>query len=50
VHFHLGAILKALGRADVAREALEHAIDVAGDRPLPQMETARALLDELGDG
>lgn len=45
--FHLGMTYAGLGQVEKAREALNRALEVAGDRPLPQMEEARKALAEL---
>ena len=47
VRFHLGMAYAALDRAEAARTALETSIELAGDRPLPQMEEARQTLATL---
>lgn len=47
VRFHLGMAYAALDRTEEARTALEAAIELAGDRPLPQVETAREQLASL---
>jgi cellulose synthase operon protein C len=48
VQYHLGMTYAALGRADDAKVALERAISLAGDDPLPQLQpqlqTARDIL------
>ena len=48
VQYHLGVALMAVDRTGEAREALQRAIEVGGDAPLPQLDHARTLLDELG--
>jgi tetratricopeptide (TPR) repeat protein len=50
VQFHLGMTYLALGRPEDARAGLERVIELAGDRPLPQAEQARAALAEIGTG
>ncbi|MBP1804934.1 tetratricopeptide repeat protein [Rubellimicrobium aerolatum] len=47
VSFHLGMTYHALGRTEEARAALTRALDLAGDRPIPQMATARETLAAL---
>lgn len=47
VQYHYGAVLAALGQDEVARGALERAIQLAGDRSIPQIEDAGALLATL---
>ncbi|PZX13507.1 Tfp pilus assembly protein PilF [Palleronia aestuarii] len=47
VQYHLGMTYAELDRPAEARERLTEALDLAGDRPLPQMETARDTLDGL---
>ncbi len=48
VHYHLGAVLAAVGRNVDARATLSRAIDLAGDTSDPEIARARALLDSLG--
>ncbi|MGF1445291.1 MAG: tetratricopeptide repeat protein [Pikeienuella sp.] len=48
VHYHLGVVLAELDRTDEARTALSRAIELAKDRPVPQIAGAQALLDSLG--
>jgi predicted Zn-dependent protease len=47
VQFHLGMTYLALDRLDDAKVALERTIELAGDRPLPQAELARAALADM---
>ena len=46
--YHLGMTYVALKQAPKARETLTHALEIAGDSPLPQFEEARKALAELG--
>nr|WP_325249956.1 tetratricopeptide repeat protein [Amylibacter sp.] len=48
VQFHLGMTYAALQDVDQARRVLSRAIDLAGDSALPQFDTARHQLQELG--
>ncbi|WP_083225664.1 tetratricopeptide repeat protein [Neptunicoccus sediminis] len=48
VQFHLGMTYAALEDVDQARRVLSRAIDLAGDSALPQFDTARHQLQELG--
>ena len=48
VQFHLGMVQAAVGRKDEARASLGRALDLAGDRDLPQMAEADSKLAELG--
>ncbi len=47
VQYHLGRAYHAMGQNRKAEEALARAIDLAADRPLAQMSSARALLAEI---
>ena len=47
VQYHLGMTLAALERPAEARTALERALELAGDSPLPQFRTARETLETL---
>ena len=47
VQFHLGMTYVALDRLQEARDALTRALEIAGDNPLPQFDTARETLDGL---
>lgn len=47
VQFHLGRLYADLGRKDEAKVQLQKAIEIGGDRNLPQLEEARALLEKL---
>jgi predicted Zn-dependent protease len=47
VRYHLGMIYAALNRAGDARDALEAALTLAGDRPFPPAVEIRAALDGL---
>jgi tetratricopeptide (TPR) repeat protein len=47
VQFHLGMTYLALGRVEDARRQLTRALELAGDSPLPQFETARQTLAGL---
>jgi Flp pilus assembly protein TadD len=47
VHYHLGKALYEQGRTEEAVQAFTHALDIAGDNPLPQFSDARTLLSEL---
>ncbi|WP_209426809.1 tetratricopeptide repeat protein [Pararhodobacter sp. SW119] len=47
VQYHLGMTYAALERPADARVALEHALELAGNSPLPQFLTARETLDSL---
>lgn len=47
VQYHLGMTYAALSRRDDAKRTLERALEIAGDSPLPQFDTARATLKEL---
>jgi tetratricopeptide (TPR) repeat protein len=44
VQYHLGMTYLALERPEDARRQLTQALDIAGDSPLPQFETARQTL------
>jgi tetratricopeptide (TPR) repeat protein len=48
VQFHLGMAYAAAGRRDEALAQLRRALEIGGDRPLPQMDAARAKIAELG--
>jgi tetratricopeptide (TPR) repeat protein len=45
--FHLGMTYLAVGRVEDARRQLTRALELAGDSPLPQFETARQTLARL---
>jgi Flp pilus assembly protein TadD len=45
--FHLGMAYAGLNRPEDARRQLANALDIAGDSPLPQFETARRKLATL---
>lgn len=45
--YHLGMTYVALGRVEDARRQLTRALELAGDSPLPQFETARQTLAGL---
>ncbi len=47
VQYHYGVVLAELGETEAARAALERALELAGERPPPQMAEARARLDSL---
>ena len=47
VRFHLGMAQAKTGNTEAARESLTTAIELAGDRDLPQMAEAQATLDGL---
>ena len=47
VQFHLGMTYAALERTQEARETLTRALEIAGDRPLPQFDVARETLEKL---
>ena len=47
VQYHLGAAYLSAGRTEDAREVLERALEIAGDDPRPEFETARADLADL---
>ena len=47
VQYHLGKTYLALERPAEARAALERALEIAGDSPLPQFEDARTILATL---
>ncbi len=47
VQYHLGVVLAELGETEAARDALERALELAGDRTLPQIAGAQARLDSL---
>ncbi len=47
--FHLGMAYLALDKKDEARQTLEHALEMAGDSPLPQFQTAREALAKAID-
>jgi len=49
VQYHLGMTYVALEDTAAARTQLTLALDLAGDSPLPQFETARTALQELGE-
>ncbi|PYE82215.1 tetratricopeptide repeat protein [Pseudoroseicyclus aestuarii] len=49
VRYHLGMAYAAAGQEAEAREALEAALEMAGDSPLPQFQIARETLDGLGE-
>lgn len=46
--FHLGMTYAALKRPEEAAAALRRALEIAGDSPLPQFQTARETLASLG--
>ncbi len=48
VHYHLGMTRAALGDTEGARAALARAIDLAGERTIPQIAGVREALAELG--
>ena len=50
VQYHLGMTYVGLGRPAGAREALARALEIAGDSPLPQFDTARETLEGLPQG
>jgi tetratricopeptide (TPR) repeat protein len=45
--FHLGMVYAGLNRPEDARKQLTRALEIAGDSPLPQFETARQTLATL---
>lgn len=45
--FHLGMVYAGLNRNEDARRQLTRALEIAGDSPLPQFETARQTLAKL---
>lgn len=45
--FHLGMVYAGLNRAEDARLQLTRALEIAGDSPLPQFDTARETLAKL---
>jgi tetratricopeptide (TPR) repeat protein len=45
--FHLGMTYMAVGRVEDARRQLTRALELAGDSPLPQFETARQTLASM---
>ncbi len=45
--FHLGMVYAGLNRPEDARRQLTRALEIAGDSPLPQFETARQTLATL---
>jgi Flp pilus assembly protein TadD len=45
--FHLGMLYAAMNRPEDARRQLMRALEIAGDSPLPQFETARQTLATL---
>lgn len=47
VNFHLGMIYKDLGQTTLAGQYLQKAIDLGAANDFPQMEQARAALDQL---
>lgn len=47
VQYHLGMVLAELGETDRAKDALTRALELAGERPVPQIEGAQAKLDSL---
>jgi tetratricopeptide (TPR) repeat protein len=47
VQYHLGMAYAALGRNADASRQLTRALDLAGDNPLPQFDTARSTLADL---
>ena len=47
VQYHLGMTYAALEQTADAIEALTRAVELAGDSPLPQFQTARETLDQL---
>ena len=49
VQYHLGMTYVALEMPDEARAQLTRALDLAGDSPLPQFQTARDTLAGLGE-
>lgn len=48
-HYHLGMTYAAIGRVADARSALTRALELAGDSPLPQFDTARDTLAGLSE-
>lgn len=48
VQYHLGIVQAATSRTEDAKSSLTRALELAGDRDLPQMDLARAKLAELG--
>lgn len=46
--FHLGMTYAGLKRTEDAKRLLTHALEMAGDSPLPQFQTARDTLATLG--
>ncbi len=47
VQYHYGTVLAEVGRVEEARAALTKALELAGDRTIPQIEDAQAKLDGL---
>ncbi len=47
VQYHLGMTYAALDRPEEARATLERALELAGDSPLPQFQSARDALADL---
>ena len=47
VQYHLGMTYAALERTEEAKEKLTRALEIAGDSPLPQFQTARDTLATL---
>ena len=45
--FHLGMVYAGLNRPEDARRQLTRALELAGDSPFPQFETARQTLATL---
>ncbi len=50
VQYHLGRALHAVGQKRDAQTALVRALELAGDRELPQFATAREMLEEMARG
>jgi cellulose synthase operon protein C len=50
VQYHLGMVYRALGRTAQARDTLGRAVELSGDRPLPQFIEARQVLEQVGGG
>lgn len=49
VQFHLGRLYADLGRNDEAKVQFQRALDLGGERKLPQLEEAQVLLEQLGN-
>jgi Flp pilus assembly protein TadD len=47
VQYHLGMTYAGLNRPEDARRQLTRALEIAGDSPLPQFQTARETLASL---